>query len=467
MFVEEGYWNYYMSFQVRSNADVLKSLRREKFCKYGVASYFHGDVLLNKAYGDIGDEIIKTYINTFAPVLEETGDAIKAVHGYAATQTSFISLLNPIKLSMSNGDAFICPLFMYLMNSGLGVLKLRVPLLDLEFETFKSMPLKKWYQSASLLYAENSKLCTASFDEPSETVADITGLLQFVIKGVFGGCLISENMNLCFESILLSKTQMPNILSKNLQMKDLRDVYHICFPEESMQRPSDSEISAFWRDKHDNIGGISFVKGVPARLVLFTDVDSWLAVNDRDNCKNSLEYLENSVQYSFDLPICIALMKKINEMNLFYASDNNYHKINYNNAVYCLRENELDAMMDLCPINSKRVYRLVSEIMNSSIDSYENRVDRLFKLERYSKNIFEEKRNMVFESLALCGTTVFGLPAIRDTLTIIRNIIFPLNIDHIKNVSVNGISFLIWGGIIVCMLCRVIYLGVQYKVYKF
>lgn len=466
MFVEEGYWNYYMAFQVRSNADIIKCLLNEKSNKYVVASYMAGEVILNKDYGAVDDEKLKAYVEKYISVLGQTGDAIKDVHGVFANNTSFVSLLNPLKLLMNNGDEIICPIFMYLMNTGLGVLKLRVPILDLDLDIFKSMPLIKWYQSASILYVENNDISTAFSEDKSGTVADITELLQHVIQETFNGCLINEKMNLCFESLLLSKTRMPNILAKNFKVDDLRDIYHICFPEDTMLFPSNSVVNDFWRDKHKEIGGIGFIEGMPARLIIYMSGDDWLKANDRVYCQNVLEFLENSIQFSFDWTICVVLMKKLNVMNLFYSSDNNYHRINYNNAVYCLRENELDDMMDQCPVNCKQVYYLVYEIINLSTESYEKRVNRLFKLESYSKNLFEDKRNMLFEILALCGTTIFGLPAIRDTLTIIRDAFFSLNGDLVKFTTVEGLSVFVWVAIIIYMIIRVFKLFIQYKTYR-
>ena len=43
MLIEEGYWNYYMTFQVRSNADIVKSLqalnKKVNSTLYGIKSY--------------------------------------------------------------------------------------------------------------------------------------------------------------------------------------------------------------------------------------------------------------------------------------------------------------------------------------------------------------------------------------------------------------------------------------------
>lgn len=233
-----------------------------------------------------------------------------------------------------------------------------------------------------------------------------------------------------------------------------------------MEAPNDAKVAEFWASKCKDIGGVDFVAGIPARLLIFSNVDNLIKWHNRTDITNALEYFESSLQYSFDRPICVALWKKINEMNLFNSSDDNYHKVNFNNAVYNIKENELDAMLDLCPYNSKLVFGMVLENLNLSLNPFSKRVDRLLKLEQYAKERLEEKRNLIFAVIAFVITAIFGLPAIHETLYILRITFWASNTDLISWASVNGASVLIWLLIVVFFIFRLLKSTILYKAYR-
>ncbi len=466
MIINEGYWNYYMAFQVRSHADILKCMQEGRYSEFVIASYMAGDIVFNAHYEEPENKQLKSFIDEMIPVLEGTGEAVAAVHGEEIKKRTTISLMSPIKMKSVNGSELLCPIFMFLLNTGLGILKLRVPLVDFSAECFQSMPLQKWYKEVSLVREPENLSVKVHIDEHNNTVEDIVALMRHIIQNTFEGHLISADRNLCYESLVLSKTSKPNILNKSFTPDELREIYHICYPENFLEFPNATKVREFWENDHKDIGGIDFVAGIPARLLIFADVDNLIRVHNRTDCNNSLEYLENSMQFSYDWPICVALWKKINEMNLFNASDENYHKVNFNNAVYNLKENELDAMLDLCPYNSKLVFGIVFESMDLSLNPFSNRVDRLLKLEQYAKERLEEKRNLIFETIAFVITAIFGLPAIRETLYILRNTFWNPGIDLISWMSVDGASVFIWMMIIISFIYRLLKSTIQYKAYK-
>ena len=466
MIINEGYWNYYMAFQVRSHADILKCMQEGRYSEFLIASYMAGDIVFNVHYEEPENKQLKLFVDGMIPVLGGTGEAITAVFGDAINERTTISLMSPIKMRSVNGSETFCPIFMFLLNTGLGVLKLRVPLIEFPVERFQAMPLQKWYKEVTVARETENQSVKVQMEKENDTVDDIVALMRHIIQNTFKGHLISADKNLCYESLVLSKTSKPNILNKSFTQDELREVYHICYPENSLEFPNATKVREFWDNEHKDIGGIDFVTGVPARLLIFSDVDKLLKAHNRTDCNNSLEYLENSMQFSYDWSICVALWKKLNEMNLFNASDGNYHKVNFNNAVYNLRENELDAMLDLCPYNSQLVFGLVFENMGLSMNPFSNRVDRLLKLEQYAKERLEEKRNLIFEVIAFVITAIFGLPAIRETLYILRNTFWKPGIDLISWMSVDGAGVLVWILIIISFIYRLLKNTIQYKAYK-
>lgn len=47
----------------------------------------------------------------------------------------------------------------------------------------------------------------------NDTVDDIVALMRHVVQNTFKGHLISANINLCYESLILAKTSNPDILN--------------------------------------------------------------------------------------------------------------------------------------------------------------------------------------------------------------------------------------------------------------
>ena len=466
MIINEGYWNYYMAFQVKSRADVLRSIQEDRYNDFVVASFMDNQVFVNINYGNNEDINIQSYIGKYMTVLQNTGEAVSIVHGKELNQKTTISLMSPMVMKFINGSEILCPIFMYLVNTGLGILKIRVPLDEMNAEVLKTLPLEKWYKSVSLVHINDNRIDYEVCDEKNNYVDDIVSLLRKMINTTFSGHLVSEHKNLCFENFVLYNTSNPNILSKSFKSEELRELYHVCFPENYLEFPSNSKVNDFWNTSHCDIGGIDFVSGVPGRMLIFSDVDKLLNFHKRKEINDKLEYFENSLQFSFDWPICIALWKKINEINFFDSSENNYHKINYNNAVYNLRENELDSMLDLCPLNCKKVYQFIYNILTQSLNSFNNRVERLLMLENYAKERFNEKRTLIFESIAFLGTAIFGLPAIFETVGLVRITIFPFTGDMVKGITINEISLGIWGVIIVIFGYRLFRNYQQYKSYR-
>lgn len=100
------------------------------------------------------------------------------------------------------------------------------------------------------------------------------------------------------------------------------------------------------------------------------------------------------------------------------------------------------------------------------MNPFSNRVDRLLKLERYAKDRLEEKRNLIFEVIAFVITAIFGLPAIWETLHILRNTFWKSGIDLISWMSVDGASVFVWMLIIISFIYRLLKNTIQYKAYK-
>lgn len=449
-----------MSFQLRSGSDIGKCLKLDRFQEYVVCLYVQGEVLMNSSLTVCDDEVINQYLEENGEMLMETGDTFTEVFGGTSDSNNIVLLMSPLILHYNDQKTHICPVYMYLSETGLGMVKIRVPLIDLSADPFMAMPLLKWYEYASLYINAEKELF---FKTDDKSVNDIADLLCSIIQETFRGFLLSGKKRITFESVLLSRTENPSIQSLTDDFNDYKELYHLCYPEYFLEEPSVKKLDDFAINNIIDIGGFKFFRCMPGRLVLFGDVDKLKGQFNRGEEIDDLEYLENSIQLTYDLMLCIAIWKRINHMSFLDVTKNNLLEFNSHKALYNIVENELDSMLECNSISAFRFYRLIYDNLDEVMNSYSDRLERVAQNEQIIKDKYNERKNLLFHVAALIGTLFFGLPAIRETLYILRTTLWKSTEEVSQRISIDGFAIAIWIGIIVVLGILLFH---NYRIYK-
>lgn len=86
---------------------------------------------------------------------------------------------------------------------------------------------------------------------------------------------------------------------------------------------------------------------------------------------------------------------------------------------------------------------MIYEMNNNSFVDVKTRIERIKQMEDYQRNNFLQKRALIVELVALIGTILFGLPTLKDTLTILRECFLPAG-DLIRGNVVQLCAVSIW-----------------------
>ena len=349
--------------------------------------------------------------------------------------------MNPLIINYDNGESVTCSVFMYLSSIGLGVLKVAIPLIDTTAERFKKKPMEKWFKDAEIYISSNKQI---RIEEEENSILEITDLLRYMVQNTFEGFLLSGNKNLCFESFLLLETVNPNMNKLNNDIETLKQVYHFAFPDNFLENPTKEKIEMFKKENFVDIGGFQFLKCTTCRLIIYGDIKKLKKYYHRDDTIDDLKYFEASMQISYDWVLCVAMWKRINQMTFVDVSSTNLMEFNQNKATYNFIENELDVMIDSSHSTTRNFYKLVYNNMEEAMSSSKDRLERLSQIEHIIRDIYFERRNLIIEAIALVITMVFGLPAIRETIQIIRTVIWSKSEEMSMHVSVDNVSIILW-----------------------
>ena len=86
---------------------------------------------------------------------------------------------------------------------------------------------------------------------------------------------------------------------------------------------------------------------------------------------------------------------------------------------------------------------MIYEMNDNSFVNVKTRIERIKQMEDYQRNNFLQKRALIVELVALIGTILFGLPTLKDTLTILRECFLPAG-DLIRGNVVQLCAVSIW-----------------------
>lgn len=239
-------------------------------------------------------------------------------------------------------------------------------------------------------------------------------------------------------------------------------MYHLANPEEFASVFSMERWHAFWEKAHKHFVGIDFIKGQHCRLIITTDAARMQKRHRGREIGELGSYLNVSVQRTFDFYLVLALCQKDGEMYLAKASQENIHEVEKQLALYNSNCNFFETFLDTIPYDARRFYSMIYEMNNNSFVDVKTRIERIKQMEDYQRNNFLQKRTLIVELVALIGTILFGLPTLKDTLTILRECFLPAG-DLIRGNVVQLCAVSIWV-LLIGLINR--YLYKAYKEYE-
>ena len=511
MLINSGYWNYYLAFRIKDYAKHIEEIKRKNNFS-GMLAYITDDTVLtnintddllrerkaniikaqnelsgNESYealyelyqADKLPEYFFDYDNSLNDLLEKKiADSISRVrfanHGYQQILHSFgkgkceYYVLMPLKVYFTDSDYEYCLVYIQLLTSGNGIIKLEIPLKNISTETFCYYPMRRWFSYIKVwapLFTNGAKEGYKIVLCDSCGIQDITTTLINYVHNIFPESIVDKDRFTGFETFVLSDFwgYEKHDIKNNEQA--LSELYHFVFPEDHLCTPDIGDLKQFWEEAHFNINGIDFVKGYRARLIVYADVPEMMRQKGRNDIEDKNSYLQATITGTFDPFIVLALAQKDNEISIFRMSEQTKHAISRNMIQYYANANYLDSMLLAAPKNGIDFYNEVQKMFNNFSGDFIKMLERMQRIEDYEKIRLKEKQTTLLNRLTLIFTVLFGLPLIQDTLSMVREV-FGISRDLIPIITMKHISFVVWLGLIFYMLTDHIDYQLEYAGFK-
>ena len=488
MIINKGYWNYYLSFRtsegikigedsskmnalnvVASSSDgslkeyewVKKYLsqRHKRYSEEIENKYYHKwtkeEELIKyksnylpeyyydfkKENGTFIDRLDKSIYYSKAEVVELVKAFYIVIQRPIGKDYMVLSLM-PLKVYLNDNHFEYCPVYIYLLSNGYGIIKISVPIINKDSSFATSVPIKNWTYMTKI-WGNYVKESQGSQYVIIDHKFPFTHAAQAIVKHVFNEYLLCDDYFSGFETFVLTEVngiQLDSLKKSSLDIQ--KDLYHLANPKDFLiQDFSDKDWDNFWQKNHTNIGGIDFIKSEECRIIMAGQK----TMQDFFNRKviNPNLYFEISMQRTYDSILTIALCQKDNEIYLYRSSQNDIDNVNKYIVEYDFNQNFFEDFLDSAPYNARKFYQLMNDIIQISFVDISKKIERLTYINSYKRIYLEERRTELSEYLAMLGTIVFGLPLINDTLTIFHSAIIR-DYDLIPLLTTEQIAVAAW-----------------------
>lgn len=498
MLIDEGYWNYYLTFRIENYEKHLIEIEKKKEFS-GIIAFVAGEnVLVNKEVEDLledrkrqmreclstlqEDETIEKlhelYKSDSLPEyyfdfdrelqdlldkqIEESISQVRFIshaygqvlHTFGEGKTSYYALM-PLKMYLTEWEFVYCRVYIQLLRNGIGVIKLEVPLKSVLAEDVSNYPMKRWFSYIKVwdaLFSVDGDRRYKIVAGETEGVQDITQILINYVKNIFSESIVDQDRFTGFETFIISKSSNCDIINTSKSNeKSLRQIYHFAFPEDFALEPCKEELRQFWDSAHFNASGVHVIKGDCGRLVMYADVSQLLQRNERGNVEDRNDYLQASVTGTFEPFLVLALAQKDNEISIYRIAEKDNHIINKSMVQYYGNANYLEGMLMDAPKHGVHFYREVRKMLDDYPVDFRKMLDRMQRIEEYEKLNLNEKQNNLLNRFTLLFTVLFGLPLIQDTLNILK-LACGIQYDFIPAITVSQVSFVLWLIILFCLI---------------
>ena len=445
-----------MSFQLANADDLNKCIKQGKLSTFGLTLYTDKEVSV-RINSNESDELL-LYAEEYEELIRETERAVNVIHFRSSNVNNRFLLMKPLSL-YHDGKKYNCPLFMYISHTGMGMLKLSVPLINVDADSFITTPNYDFYNSFCF-YDDNDNSDCSSYNETNRE--SFNSLMYIIIQTSFEGFLLSGYKQLCFETILLLDTFEPDINKKQKTDEINKGLYNLAYPESFLDEVDKRKLELFELNNVEEYVGLKFVKCFPSRMIIYGNPDKIKILYGRGEETNSLEYFENTIHISYDWSICIAIWKRMNQLTFLDTSTLELQQYNSHKAFFNKIENELDSMLDLVQLHTRSVFYIVYENMGQAMYTINERIARVGEIESIIRDRYNARRGLIIDFIVLVCTLIFGLPTIRETVSIIKISFFNNSTELSRFISINGISITVW---LILSVCAVLFFWKNYKDY--
>lgn len=475
MIIENGYWNYYISFRTPSSNEAIKAATEKS--DYIIAIASGSDLIVSShLWQTVKDSELYKKDYSFQKCWDDSIEAVTS-NSMAAntffyrskTIEVFSASIMPLKVNYRNGSYYYCPVIITVFANGYGVMKLAMPLHNVDCgNSFEKYPIKSWFKSVEQCRCDTDSINFSS-SEVFDDVIGIRTIMEESLNNTFGEIKYDLGRNYyAFDTIVISDENGDiGRLKQNTKDKRYNEIYHLACPEFFGKQLSRDAFNEFWQNKHGDINGIEYISGNPGRLVLFADPTQIVRSDRKEPVYDYLAYLHSAVSFAFDLAISIAINQKMNEADLYNISSSNLkmHKIRSYIANYYYIKNYYDDLVESAPSTVKEIHKVAKD----NIDQYGTSVMDKIKLYEYLEEMASRRRQLTISSyigiISLFAVVLFGLPSIEDGCRIIGSLL-PQGISLFPVLSINALAFVIWLVILILMSVIVLAINKKYRKYK-
>lgn len=378
-------------------------------------------------------------------MVEEYDQSIE-LYGRIFTDVQNRFLLLPLKVTLYNGKKVWLYPFLYLFSNKMAVLKIELPLIDVEIDALKDNELDKCIQST-----------TCTWDEGVESFTSLEQIEKFYKDKIYNNNIefVVTNDTFC-HIIMTDYLDMPND-TESLSKMMKEDIFRIvCAPApripSSIKEDAEGLLKNYSWGKHNMKSVLKSTGG----CVSFVDIElfDYRSQDKYEKKMTELQEMERvdvanilarDVEVNVEFAILIIIMKKLNQrLNLWQKQNNQkdfiqVQKDYYENVIFIdsLQESCYGSVSEqVCSFEKMLPHYMKSELMAEKL----NAVESILEIE---KNENEEKMQRFITVGGFLLNVIFGLPSIYSALGILRDFCSFIQGD-VPIISQANVSVIIW-----------------------
>ena len=402
-----------------------------------------------------------------SPILElheqikELEDELKSDYNFSSNiyGSAFVDncqrfYLPPFKIELINNERLFIKAILYVFKNGMMILRISIPIRNLETTPLLENNLDGYIKNiidefnVGIYIRENGieDIKNSYFNYIKTSSKKITNII-----------FVSETLT---NIILADFEGVPNNI-RNIPPTIEEDLYRIIVaPINKIYPDSFKDIAKeYLENNSDTYDGVKYITSSMGKCVSVIDrsIVRYLKekeeIEDRFLYKNIINFIRNNLEFA----LIIILLKKINSGYTYFKKemkDNNFYKTQreylFNNIfILQLQQSSYGSVREQISFLEKKMTYFIA-----SKDTHEkmNAMDWIITEDR-------ARKNLNFQNfLSFCGvllTTIFGLPAINETLTILKKCLFE-NTD-IPIITIEKSSIIIWGVLVVFLFMKVLF----------
>lgn len=347
--------------------------------------------------------------------------------------------------SLQNGKKVWLYPFLYLFSNKMAVLKIELPLVDVETDALKDNELDKCIQST-----------TCTWDEGVESFTSLEQIEKFYKDKIYNNIEFVATNDTFRHIIMTDYLDMPND-TESLSKMMKEDIFRIvCAPAPripgSIKEDAEGLLKNYSWGKHNMKSVLKSTGG----CVSFVDIElfDYRSQDKYEKKMTELQEMERvdvanilarDVEVNVEFAILIIIMKKLNQRLSLWQKQNNdkefiqIQKDYYENVIFIDSIQEAcygSVSEQVCCFEKMLPHYMKSELMTEKI----NAVESILEIEKNEK---EEKMQKFITVGGFLLNVIFGLPSIYGALGILREFCSFVQGD-IPIVSKTNVSVIIW-----------------------